>query len=159
MCSVNFSPIRPVWLLLMLLSGLITVSLLLLRNHDAILIIGLHLNFKMGFISAIESKCEQRGTPAVIQRNEKAPVFPQHEDNCDRSGLGQQEVSMPDPHASYRELEVNSTSDGLASGGKYSPPECQPSPKFKIAVIIPHRHREYHLKQLLSVLHVTFLNI
>merc|ERR1712071_45481 len=62
---------------------------------------------------------------------------------------------MPDPHASYRELEVNSTSDGLSGGGKYTPPECQPNPQYKIAVIIPHRHREYHLKQLLSVLHPT----
>jgi len=148
--------IRPCWLLFCLLSILVTIALVLLRNHDAILIIGLHLNFKMGFITDLQQTCEQKGSSASIQRSKVQPSFP-YSDNCDRSHLGEDTIVMPDPHASYKELEVEGA-DGLMNGGIYNPVDCKPNPKHKIAVIIPHRHREYHLRQLLHVLHPTLQN-
>ena len=143
------SSIRPCWLVLCLLSILVTIALVLLRNHDAILIIGLHLNFKMGFITDLQQTCEQKGSSASIQRSKLQPSFP-YSDNCDRSHLGDDTIVMPDPHASYKELEVEGA-DGLMNGGIYNPVDCKPNPKHKIAVIIPHRHREYHLRQLQEV--------
>lgn len=36
-------------------------------------------------------------------------------------------------------------------GGIYSPPDCKP--REELAIIIPYRNREYHLKLLLKYLH------
>lgn len=158
--SKRSSNIRPLWLLAAIVLIVLEILLVILRNHDAILVIGLHLNFKMGFISDIESQCEQKGTPALILRNENLPKLA-FQDDCDRSDLGLQPVQVPDPHASYKEMEIKNPYDKnnqslITLGGEYSgPSECTPNPKNKLGIIIPHRHREYHLKQLLSVLHPT----
>lgn len=155
--SAGAKIIRPWWLLSAILTGVIEIILLLLKNHDAILIIGLHLNFKMGFIADIEQRCEAKGTPNQILRNLDPPEFP-WTDDCDRSQLGEKVIlpgsgSLP----SFAQLELNDTTNtNLQLGGVYpGPSDCTPYYLNKAAIIIPHRHREYHLKQLLSVLHPT----
>ena len=222
--STTTSSIRPLWLLLFFISLAAIAILVILQNQDAILVIGLHLNFKMSFISDIEDQCESKGTPALILRSEEPPTFPWIDD-CDRDDLGSQNVIIPDPQT-FGQLLFSNASDNLDSyaslignsqtidmvtkkivsssqkkkeylskiyfeqgdespeelkkieqqskeeyrrgensnpkylgriskGGKYKPTTCSASPKSKVAIIIPHRHREYHLKQLLSVLHPT----
>lgn len=39
----------------------------------------------------------------------------------------------------------------VQEGGKYSPPDCVPHQK--VAILIPFRHREHHLKYWLHYLH------
>lgn len=39
----------------------------------------------------------------------------------------------------------------VVSGGRYRPPDCEA--RHRTAIIIPHRHREHHLKFLLYYLH------
>jgi len=139
---IQYTIIRPLWLLSTVLFLAVLILLIVLRNHDAILVIGLHLNFKMGFIQAIESQCEAKGTPALILRNTEKPRFP-YFDNCDRTDLGNKLVNLPDIHASYKELEINKTDEhiSISLGGSYSPKDCNPNIKNKVAIIIPHRHR------------------
>jgi hypothetical protein len=109
------------------------IILIVMQNHDAILVIGLHLNFKMGFIQDIENQCEEKGTPAVILRNERKPIFP-FDDDCDRSDLGNEKVIIPDPHASYKEIETNSSiiNHSLSLQGSYKPPNCNPHSNSKL---------------------------
>lgn len=46
---------------------------------------------------------------------------------------------------------VQRENPNVTEGGKYTPPDCRP--KQKVAVIIPFRHREHHLKYWLHYLH------
>lgn len=39
----------------------------------------------------------------------------------------------------------------VREGGKYVPPDCQP--RQKVAILIPFRHREHHLRYWLHYLH------
>lgn len=98
--KTSTTPIHPIWLLGAIVLIVIEIILIIMQNHDAILVIGLHLNFKMGFISDIENQCQEKGTPALILRNAEKPEFP-FKDDCDRSDLGNEEVLIPDPQDSY----------------------------------------------------------
>ncbi|KAK3545170.1 hypothetical protein QTP70_001779 [Hemibagrus guttatus] len=46
---------------------------------------------------------------------------------------------------------VQRENPNVTEGGKYTPPDCRP--KQKVAIIIPFRHREHHLKYWLHYLH------
>ncbi|XP_020784876.1 beta-1,4-galactosyltransferase 2 [Boleophthalmus pectinirostris] len=46
---------------------------------------------------------------------------------------------------------VQKENPNVTEGGRYSPPDCRP--RWKVAIIIPFRHRENHLKYWLHYLH------
>lgn len=46
---------------------------------------------------------------------------------------------------------VQRENPNVTEGGKYTPPDCRP--KQKVAIIIPFRHRDNHLKYWLHYLH------
>ncbi|XP_030257987.1 beta-1,4-galactosyltransferase 2 [Sparus aurata] len=46
---------------------------------------------------------------------------------------------------------VQKENPNVTEGGRYTPPDCQP--RWKVAIIIPFRHRENHLKYWLHYLH------
>ncbi|XP_067331237.1 beta-1,4-galactosyltransferase 2 isoform X1 [Channa argus] len=46
---------------------------------------------------------------------------------------------------------VQKENPNVTEGGRYNPPDCQP--RWKVAIIIPFRHRENHLKYWLHYLH------
>ena len=153
MKSLNSHTIRPKTLIFCLFLIVIFALLLILKHHDAILVVALHLNFKISVISDMELQCEkQQGAKTLIHRNEHPPRI-SYSDNCDRSHLSPV-TDFPDEHSSYDELELfPSVLENLSPGGHFAPNDCSPAPENKLAIIIPHRDREMHLKQLLYVLH------
>ncbi|TNN28810.1 Beta-1,4-galactosyltransferase 2 [Liparis tanakae] len=46
---------------------------------------------------------------------------------------------------------VQRENPNVTDGGRYTPPDCRP--RWKVAIIIPFRHRENHLKYWLHYLH------
>lgn len=46
---------------------------------------------------------------------------------------------------------VQKENPDVTNGGKYTPPDCKA--KQKVAIIIPYRHRDHHLKYWLHYLH------
>ncbi|CAB1437759.1 unnamed protein product [Pleuronectes platessa] len=46
---------------------------------------------------------------------------------------------------------VQKENPNVTEGGRYTPPDCRP--RWKVAIIIPFRHRENHLKYWLHYLH------
>lgn len=46
---------------------------------------------------------------------------------------------------------VQRENPNVTEGGKYTPPDCRP--KQKVAIIVPFRHRDNHLKYWLHYLH------
>lgn len=47
--------------------------------------------------------------------------------------------------------EVQRKNPLVVRGGRYRPPDCEA--RHRIAIVIPHRHREHHFKFLLYYLH------
>lgn len=47
--------------------------------------------------------------------------------------------------------EVQRKNPLVVRGGRYRPPDCEA--RHRIAIVIPHRHREHHLRFLLYYLH------
>ncbi|CAL8368000.1 unnamed protein product [Boreogadus saida] len=46
---------------------------------------------------------------------------------------------------------VQKENPNVTDGGRYTPPDCRP--RWKVAIIIPFRHRDNHLKYWLHYLH------
>nr|KAF6381278.1 beta-1,4-galactosyltransferase 2 [Pipistrellus kuhlii] len=67
------------------------------------------------------------------------------------SGLAPRPPSCRPALMRRRALRVQRENPGVLLGGRYSPPDCTPAQT--VAVIIPFRHREHHLRYWLHYLH------
>uniref|UniRef100_A0AAV2JU64 Galactosyltransferase N-terminal domain-containing protein n=1 Tax=Knipowitschia caucasica TaxID=637954 RepID=A0AAV2JU64_KNICA len=82
-------------------------------------------------------------------------------DGLKETSSGEPSTIHPDaPHVGRLLIEFSSQmsmervqkeNPNVTDGGRYTPPDCRP--RWKVAIIIPFRHRENHLKYWLHYLH------
>uniref|UniRef100_H2XTR1 Beta-1,4-galactosyltransferase n=1 Tax=Ciona intestinalis TaxID=7719 RepID=H2XTR1_CIOIN len=147
--------LRAKWLTLCLILFAIELVIVYFRIHDVILVISLHLNIKLDWIRGLETNCEAvpghnslKDSRALLNGGENAsplPFCPEMPPNL----LGKQELGNEDEDVSLDDLVKNYTL--VEPGGRFKPAQCVP--RHKVAIIVPHRNRERHLRQFLKAIH------
>ena len=116
------------------------------------MVISLHLNIKLDWIKGLENNCQDLESlhMAGIQRpllgeRTSLPLCPETPPALmGKLNLGEEDEIVP-----FNELVSNYT--WVNEGGHYKPTGC--IPRQKVAIIVPHRNRETHLRQFLKAIH------
>ena len=150
----NFHGLRTKWLVLCFILMIVLLVVVYFRIHDVILVISLHLNIKLDWIRGLETNCQDLESHNRLHRVEfDSP-------NYERSLLppcpetppslkGKLELEEENENVDMFELVRNYS--WVNEGGRYHPTEC--APRQKVAIIVPHRSRERHLRQFLKAIH------
>lgn len=120
--------------------------------HDAILVISLHLNIKLDWIRELETNClvekSPNDSPILKPLNVKSSPLPDcPEEPPDLFGS----LKLSDETADIAIEDIVKNNTVVLAGGKYTPKDCYP--RSKVAIIVPHRERELHLRQFLKNIH------
>ena len=150
----NYHGLRTKWLLLCILAFILLLVVVYFRIHDVILVISLHLNIKLDWIRELETNCQD-----LARRNR--PQFEGYESSrivrsvlpaCPDKPphlLGKLKLDKENEDVNMLDLIHNYT--WVNDGGRYQPAGC--TPRHKVAIIVPHRGRERHLRQFLKAIH------
>uniref|UniRef100_H2ZBS9 Beta-1,4-galactosyltransferase n=1 Tax=Ciona savignyi TaxID=51511 RepID=H2ZBS9_CIOSA len=147
--------LRAKWLTLCIILFAIELVIVYFRIHDVILVISLHLNIKLDWIRGLETNCDAASDQNLF--NYANPLLPTGEDTspiplCPDSPpylLGKQDLGNENEDVDMNSLIKNYTH--VQAGGRYQPKEC--TARHKVAIIVPHRNRERHLRQFLRAIH------
>ena len=150
----TFYGLRTKWLVLCVLLMIILLVVVYFRIHDVILVISLHLNIKLDWIRGLETNCQDlesrsRLKPVVqesrLYERSLLPSCPETPPHL----LGKLELEDESKVVNMYDLVSNYT--WVNEGGRYHPAGC--APRYKVAIIVPHRSRERHLRQFLKAIH------
>ena len=151
----NHYGFRTKWLTLCFLFFIIELVFIYFRIHDVILVISLHLNIKLDWIRGLESNCQDLESHNRLQRNVREPLqlierstFPLCPETPPKL-LGK--LSLPDENIDVDLAKLRANYTWVNEGGRYRPTGC--TPRYKVAIIVPHRYRERHLRQFLKAIH------
>ena len=146
--------LRPKWLTIFILLLFVELVTVYFRIHDVILVISLHLNIKLDWIRGLENNCEEIDHKneahyhlelPVVPESSPIPLCPETPPNL----TGKLDLGREDEDISMHELSQNIS--WVQQGGSYKPSNC--IPRQRIAIIVPHRNRERHLRQFLKNIH------
>jgi len=148
------------WMLLLPILLLIESFVIYMHIHEVLMVVSLHLNIKLEWIRGLENECSKiNGAPPnlpvmrTLDLEARAnrlgvplcPEYPQHL-------VGKLDVENETTEVNLSELTSNYTfRDHKLRFGGSRPTEC--FPRTKVAIIVPHRNREHHLKLFLKAIH------
>jgi hypothetical protein len=101
-----------------------------------------------------------REKPTLVRRSVKSPVAPQEEylhhakrtEECPyQTDLLGGDISINANESPDWSVVNSLIGPEVSSGGCYTPPDCYP--RQRVAIIIPYKNREQHLKSILATLH------
>ena len=151
----TFHGLRTKWLTLCFLLLIVELVIVYFRIHDVILVVSLHLNIKLDWIRGLENSCQDpensnslalgNSDLGFVERSSPLPLCPETPPNL----VGKLNLGDEDDDVDLDELVTNYT--WVNEGGHYRPTGC--TPRNKIAIIVPHRNREPHLRQFLKFIH------
>jgi len=144
---------RKKWLALLPILLMIELFIVYMRIHDVILVVSLHLNLKLDWIKGLESNCPKIGNnfntlhlPELNDGANDGSLCPEVPENL----VGKIELGNEMVDVDLDELSSNYSSF-VQPGGMSKPESC--SARMKVAIIVPHRDREHHLRQFLKTIH------
>lgn len=147
--------LRTKWLAFCFILLIIELIVVYFRIHDVILVISLHLNIKLDWIRGLENSCQDlesnvRGShkhdhKLIDGSHSNIKVCPEMPPNL----LGKVNLGDEDEEVKMDDLISNLT--WVNEGGRFKPTGCVP--RQKVAIIVPHRNREPHLRQFLKNIH------
>ena len=146
--------LRTKWLAFCFILLIVELVIVYFRIHDVILVISLHLNIKLDWIRGLENNCQDlesnvrsahKHDSKLVERSPKFNFCPETPPNL----LGKVNLGEEDQEVEMNELVSNLT--WVNEGGHFRPSEC--IPRQKVAIIVPHRNREPHLRQFLRAVH------
>ncbi|CAK8693140.1 beta-1,4-galactosyltransferase 4-like [Clavelina lepadiformis] len=144
--------LRVRWLTLFVIILIAELVIAYFRIHDVILVISLHLNIKLDWIRGLETNCQDLGMhgapvlpPQPVDGSSPLPLCPE----TPPSLLGKLNLGEDDENVKMPELLANLS--WVGDGGRHKPSECVA--RNKVAIIVPHRNREFHLRQFLKAIH------
>ena len=145
--------LRTKWLVLCIALSILGMIFVYFRIHDVILVVSLHLNIKLDWIRGLESNCQDLETRKNLHQEmvesrvldgSPLPLCPETPPNLIGKLSINEEIDVD-----LSELNKNYT--WVNEGGHFRPTVCQPH--YKVAIIVPHRSRERHLRQFLKAIH------
>ena len=151
----TYHGLRTKWLSLCFVLLIVELIIVYFRIHDVILVVSLHLNIKLDWIRGLENSCQDPENPnysllgkqyaGFIDRSLQLPMCPETPPKL----VGKLNLGDEGEDVDMKELISNYT--WVNEGGRYKPAGC--IPRHKIAIIVPHRNREPHLRQFLKFIH------
>lgn len=145
--------LRTKWLISCVILSTLILIFVYFRIHDVILVVSLHLNIKLDWIRGLESNCQDLETRKNLHKEmyemrvsdgSSMPFCPDTP-----PGLKGKLSISEEKDVDLDELNRNYT--WVNEGGRHKPTSCQP--RYKIAIIVPHRSRERHLRHFLKAIH------
>jgi len=124
------------------------------RIHDVILVISLHLNIKLDWIRGLETNCQD------LENHSRARQIEFESPNYERSLMPpcpetpphlEGKLMLDEETENVNMYELVRNYSWVNEGGRYHPTGC--AARQKVAIIVPHRSRERHLRQFLKAIH------
>ena len=148
----TYHGLRTKWLTLCFILLIVELVIVYFRIHDVILVVSLHLNIKLDWIRGLENSCQDPENPNYPLRKNQVGFIERSSSLCpedppDLKG----KINLGDEGEDVDLKELVSNYTWVNEGGHYKPTGC--TPRYKIAIIVPHRNREPHLRQFLKFIH------
>nr|CAB3224888.1 b4Gal-T beta-1,4-galactosyltransferase [Phallusia mammillata] len=150
----TFYGLRARWFTLFVLFFILQLVVVYFRIHDVIMVISLHLNIKLDWIRGLEDNCLDFDSKKHGINHLQIPEI---------DGSSPKPICPKSPPVLYGKLNLGDEDDDVTmddvirnnswvkAGGRHKPDNC--IARQRVAIIVPHRNRERHLRQFLRAIH------